>query len=82
MGKIIVYNMDLRLNRHDKHAVICKTAIPYSDENLEHAKAYSVDGKYTIEDDGQPGPEAEPTYKERIDYLEEALELLLSGVTE
>ena len=35
-----------------------------------------------IFDDGKPEPVKEPTDKERIADLEEALELLLSGVTE
>ena len=49
------------------------------ESNLEAAKkeAYS---EPTIEDDGQP--EAQPTDAERIAELEEALEMLLSGVTE
>lgn len=50
--KMIVYNIDLRLNPDDKFAVICKTAIPYSEENAVYAETHSVDGKYTIEEWG------------------------------
>lgn len=53
---------------------------PYSVETEELAKAEAYEGKYTIEDDGQP--EAQPSDAERITELEDALDLLLSGVTE
>lgn len=56
--------------------------IGWNEINEEIAKAEADNGKYTIEDDGQPEPEAPPTDAERIAELEEALELLLSGVTE
>lgn len=55
---------------------------PYTEANEEIAKKEAWGGEYTIEDDGQPEPEAQPTDAERIAQLEEALELLLSGVTE
>jgi len=47
--------------------------------NEETAKKEAYNGEYTIEDDGQPEPQ---TPEERIAELEQALELLLSGVTE
>lgn len=53
---------------------------PYSDENLAVAQKEAYNGEYAVEDDGQPEPEATP--EERIAELEEALSLLLSGVTE
>ena len=53
----------------------------YSEECLEAAKAEAYDG-YEIYDDGLPEPEPLQTDAERITELEEALELLLSGVTE
>lgn len=55
-------------------------SIPYSEANEELAKQEAHNGVYTIEDDGQP--ENQPTDAERIAELEEALALLLSGVTE
>ena len=55
---------------------------PYTEENLAIAEEEAYKGEYTIEDDGQPEPEAQPTEAERIAELEEALALLLSGVTE
>lgn len=49
--------------------------------NEEIAKAEAYNGEYTIEDDGQDDT-AEPTQEERIAELEEALDMLLNGVTE
>lgn len=59
-----------------------RCAEAYLEANEEIAKREAYNGEYTIEDDGQPEPEAQPTQEERIAELEEALELLLSGVTE
>lgn len=53
---------------------------PYSEKNIAVAQEEAYNGEYTVEDDGQP--EAQPTDAERIAELEEALALLLSGVTE
>lgn len=55
---------------------------PYSEEGLEAAKREAYNGDYEIYDDGQPEPEEQPTPEQRIAELEEALALLLSGVTE
>ena len=55
---------------------------PYSEETLKGVKREAYDGKYEIYDDGQPEPEVKQTPEERITELEEALALLLSGVTE
>lgn len=52
---------------------------PYSKANEEIAKAEAYNGEYTIEDDGV---EEQPAPEQRIAELEEALALLLSGVTE
>lgn len=49
--------------------------------NLSIALQEAYDGKYTVEDDGMD-EEAPRTTDERLQELEEALALLLSGVTE
>lgn len=54
---------------------------PYSEQNEELAKNEAYNGEYTIEDDGQPA-EPKASNEERITELEEALAMLLSGVTE
>lgn len=62
--------------------VILSKSMTYSEANEEIAKREAYNGEYTIEDDGQPEPEPKQTPEERIAELEEALALLLSGVTE
>jgi hypothetical protein len=54
----------------------------YSEDTLKAVKAEAYHGMYEIYDDGSPEPEAEPTAEERIAELEEALNMLLDGVTE
>lgn len=55
--------------------------LPYSEENEEIAKQEAYNGEYTIEDDGVEET-IESTPEERIAELEEALDMLLNGVTE
>lgn len=57
-------------------------SLPYSEISEEIAKKEAYNGEYTIEDDGQPEPEVQQTPEERIAELEEALDMLLNGVTE
>lgn len=54
----------------------------WNEANEQIAKAEAYMGEYTVEDDGQPEPEAQLTDEQRIEQLEQALEMLLSGVTE
>lgn len=56
--------------------------VGWNEANEEIAKKEAYNGEYTIEDDGQPEQEAQPTDTERIAELEEAMDMLLSGVTE
>ena len=77
--KIIKYRFQAT-NRGD--GVTLAKKLPYTEENLAIAEEEAYKGEYTIEDDGQPEPEAKPTEAERIAVLEEALAMLLSGVTE
>lgn len=88
MAKVIRYAfLSCEINHGTENApnneqIIMDKEIPWSEANEETAKAEAYNGEYTIEDDGEPEPAAEPTPEERIAELEEALELLLSGVTE
>ena len=50
-----------------------------TEKDIAQAAQIACNGEYTIEDDGQPEPVTEES---RIAQLEEALEMLLSGVTE
>lgn len=53
--------------------------MPWSEANEETAKAQAHNGEYAIEDDGKEEP---VTPEARIAELEEALAMLLNGVTE
>lgn len=55
--------------------------VPWNETNEEIARREAHNGEYIIEDDGLEEVN-EPTDAERIAELEEALNLLLSGVTE
>lgn len=79
--KVIKYQfLSAVINDGADNVFIGKT-IPYSEKNEEIAKAEAYNGEYTIEDDGVEDT-AVQTPEQRIAELEEALELLLSGVTE
>ena len=69
--------------------ILSPVKMTWSVANEEIAKREAYNGEYTIEDDGQPEVDATPTLEDRVGTLEsdsaetkEALELLLSGVTE
>ena len=64
------------------HEAFYEKRIPYTEANEEIAKREAYNGEYEIYDDGQPEPVVQPTDAERIAELEEALAMLLSGVTE
>jgi hypothetical protein len=85
--KTIKYNLYARVNRVTEDSpqwedVLYPVIMGWNEENEAIAKAEAYKGEYTIENDGKPAPAAEPTPEDRIAELEEALALLLSGVTE
>ena len=72
--KIIKYNLFSGEN-------LFPVEMPWSEANEEIAQKEAHNGEYTIVDDGiEETPEQ--TQEERIAELEEALALLLSGVTD
>jgi hypothetical protein len=73
---IIKYNLRSCVNGAE---VFSPVTLGWNEVNEEIAKREAYNGEYTIEDDGT---EAIPTDADRIAELEEALALLLSGVTE
>lgn len=73
---IIKYNLRSCVNGAE---VLSPVTLGWNETNEEIARREAHNGEYTIEDDGT---EAIPTDAERIAELEEALALLLSGVTE
>lgn len=84
MAKVIRYKFKHTDGVDD---IIVKTS-PYSEEMKEVAKREIYEGEPEVYDDGQPEP-AEPSLENRVENLEtetsdlsEALEMILSGVTE
>ena len=75
MAKVIKYKFGT-----EEH-LTCVT-MRWDETNEEIAKKEAWGGEYTVEDDGQPEPEIQPTQEQRIAELEEALDMLLNGVTE
>lgn len=85
--KILKYNFCTRVNHGTVEEpqweeILSPVEMGWNEVNEEVAKKEAHNGEYTIVDDGQPEQEAPPTETERIAELEEALALLLSGVTE
>lgn len=84
--KWLKYSLCTRVNRGTEEEpkwekTLSSVTMGWSEANEEVAKAEAYNGEYTIEDDGVEEV-VEQTQEERITELEEALELLLSGVTE
>lgn len=50
-----------------KQEIFVTASMPYSEANEEIAKREAYNGEYTIEDDGQPEPEAQPTQMDVIE---------------
>lgn len=76
----------------DVRQIFTSASVPYSEKNLEFAKAEAYNGEVSIEDDGQPEPEPVPTLDDRVsslettkadqtdvDELNEALDMILTG---
>lgn len=88
MAKVIKYKfLSSEVNRGteenpDIEQIFLDVTMAWNEANEETAKREAHNGNYTIEDDGLAEPEKVPTDAERIADLEEALELLLLGVTE
>ena len=59
---------------------VLRKILPYSEENEAIARMEAYNGIYTITDDGEERDQL--TRDERIAELEEALQMLLTGVTE
>lgn len=82
--KWIVYRLNIPRNAGTEDAPLWEDQlfekrIPYCEDNLPVAQEEAHRGEYTVEDDGMPEVMTE---RQRIIQLEEALELLLSGVTQ
>lgn len=87
--KILKYNMCAKVNRGTQEQpqweeILSPVTMGWNETNEEIAKREAYNGEYTIEDDGveDDGVEDVLSPTQRIAELEEALELLLAGVTE
>jgi hypothetical protein len=92
--KILKYNLCTRVNHGTEEnpqieEILYPVEMGWNEINEEIAKKEAYNGEYTIEDDGQPEPEAPATLENRVETLEtdstemrEALDMILSGVTE
>lgn len=77
--KILKYNLATKVNTgtaENPHetVILSRVEMPYTEENEAIAKAEAYNGEYTVEDDGQPEPEA-------VETTDDVLNALL-GVTE
>ena len=84
--KILKYNLCTRVNHGTEESpvldeILSQVIMGWNEVNEEIAKKEAYNGEYTIEDDGVEETH-KPTEAERIAELEEALAMLLSGVTE
>lgn len=87
MAKIIKYNLYFNPNKgHGENPELEEFLVPvemgWNETNEDIARTESHNGEYVIFDDGLPEPHDTTTQEERISELEEALDLLLSGVVE
>ena len=87
MAKIIKYNLCTIINHGTEEEpkieeILFPVKMTWNESNEEIAKNEAYNGEYTIEDDGQPESVPQQTQEERIAELEEALAMLLNGVTE
>lgn len=85
--KIIKYNLCTNVNHGTEEEpqieeILAPVTMGWNEANEEIAKWEAYNGEYEIVDDGKPEPEVQPSEAERIAELEEALAMLLSGVTE
>ena len=85
--KILKYNLCTKVNHGTEEEpkieeILSPVTMGWNEANEEIAKKEAYNGEYTIEDDGQPEPEVSQTPEQRIAELEEALDMLLNGVTE
>ena len=88
MAKVIKYKfLSAEINHGteenpDIEQIFLEKSMGWNEANEEIAKQEAYNGEYTIEDDGEPEFVPQQTQEERIAELEEALAMLLNGVTE
>lgn len=79
MSIVIKYKICKKTEPDAKKETLHDVTMNWNEANEEIAKKEAYNGEYTLEDDGQQEP---VTDAKRIAELEDALDMLLSGVTE
>lgn len=82
--KILKYNLCTKVNHGTEEEpqieeILTPVTMGWSEANEEIAKQEAYNGEYTIEDDGTPEPEAQPSEAERIAELEGMLNALFGA---
>lgn len=72
--KIIKYNLCTKINHGTEETpvieeILSPVTMGWNEANEEIAKVEAHNGEYTIEDDGQPEPVAEPTTDDILNAL-------------
>ena len=72
--KVIKYNRCTVINHGTEEEpqveeILCAVEMTWNEDNEEIAKKEAYNGEYTIEDDGQPEPVAEPTTDEILNAM-------------
>ena len=72
--KILKYNLCTRVNHGTEAApewenILTPVEMGWNEVNEETARREAYNGEYTIEDDGQPEPVAEPTADEVLNAM-------------
>lgn len=57
----------IKYNLFAREGLLIPVTMGWNEANEEVAKAEAYNGEYTIEDDGQPDPTAEPTQLDRVE---------------
>ena len=70
--KVLKYRLMTEVNhgteeQPDIQQIFSEVTMGWSEANEEIAKREAYNGEYTIEDDGQPEPELEPTQLDRVE---------------
>lgn len=82
--KILKYNLCTKVNHgteEEPHIeeILTPVTMGWNEANEETAKREAYNGEYTIEDDGIPEPEAQPSEAERIAEWEGMLNALFGA---
>ena len=67
--KVLKYKICTKVNHGTEEELLTDVIMGWNEANEEIAKREAYKGEYTIEDDGQPEPVAEPTTDDVLNAL-------------